>query len=49
MQVIGFNFHKISAEKQDNPKGKMNIKMGITFEKLTKESVKSVKCLIGKQ
>ncbi len=42
MQVIGFNFHKISAEKQNNAKGKMNIKMGITFEKLTKEAVKSV-------
>jgi hypothetical protein len=42
MQVIGFNFNKISATKTDNPKGKMNIKMGITFEKLTKEAVKSV-------
>ena len=42
MQVIGFNFYKISAEKQNNLKGKVSIKMGITFEKLSKEPVKSL-------
>ena len=42
MQVIGFNFKKISAERHKAPEGKININMNITFDKLEKEEEKTL-------
>lgn len=42
MQIIGFNFTKISAERKGSPQGKLNIKMGINFSKIEKEKALSL-------
>jgi hypothetical protein len=42
MQVIGFNFNKILAEKTGKPEGKLNIAMNINFSDLEKEETKAL-------
>ena len=42
MQVIGFNFTKILAERIGLPQGKVNINMTIDFPNLEKESAKAL-------
>jgi len=42
MQVIGFNFTKILAERIGKPEGKLNIAMGINFQNLEKEETKAL-------
>jgi hypothetical protein len=43
MQVIGFNFEKISAEKKKMPEGKVEIKSNIDIKSITTDKVDIIK------
>jgi|WetSurMetagenome_2_1015567.scaffolds.fasta_scaffold210843_2 hypothetical protein len=43
MQVIGFNFDKISADKKKLPEGKIEIKSNINVKSITQEKVELLK------
>ncbi len=43
MQIIGFNFEKISAEKKNPPKGKLEISSNIDIKKITEEKIDMIK------
>ena len=42
MKIIGFNFTKILAEKKEQPKGKVNIKMNMDITGISKEKLMSL-------
>ncbi|MBU3912606.1 MAG: hypothetical protein KKB21_00860 [Nanoarchaeota archaeon] len=43
MQIIGFNFTKISSERKKNPSGKMEIKSNINLKNISQEKVDLIK------
>ena len=43
MQIIGFNFEKIQAERKNNAKGKIEISSNINIKSVTQESLDLVK------
>ncbi len=43
MQVIGFGFEKILAERKKEPKGKVNVKYDLKIEDVAKDSVSVIK------
>jgi hypothetical protein len=43
MQVIGFNFEKISAERKKTPEGKIEIKSNINIKSITQDKVELIK------
>ena len=43
MQVIGFNFEKISAERKKAPAGKLEIKSNINLKSITEEKISMIK------
>ena len=43
MQVIGFNFEKISAERKKAPEGKIEIKSNINIKSISPEKIELIK------
>lgn len=43
MQVIGFNFEKISAERKKTPEGKVEIKSNINIKSITPDKIELIK------
>ena len=43
MQVIGFNFEKISAERKKMPEGKVEIKSNINIKSITQDKIELIK------
>ena len=39
MRIIGFNIKKITAEKKENPKGKLEIKQGLNIDNISEEEL----------